>query len=330
MKKGILAGVICITLILGSILPDYVSAAERKEIKAYEITGKIFQTDIICDWLLEGKADSAKIEQQKNGSITVQADESNLFMNNGMIEFERDKSVSDIETLFFYYILSDLVKIEEPYIKDQQHYDACNEAVIEQIETACQLGEGESIQLNSSCCLDKEILEQLAQELEKYGEEHMDTSKWTAEEYIGLEYELVKDNIPVMGVKEPTQGYYLDIAGAAPVYIRVLLGDERILGLSIQGMFEEKKNNMVSIISKEEAIRIAEEEEADIILKKGNISDEVKLEYVPIPDWNTGDGTPIELRTYWCIIKEIEEGEEKYTEAVRINAITGGNLSYGE
>ena len=49
-----------------------------------------------------------------------------------------------------------------------------------------------------------------------------------------------------------------------------------------------------------------------------------------IPDWTTEISKPIELRPYWCIIKNVEEDGEQYITADRINAITGGNLSYGE
>ena len=130
-------------------------------------------------------------------------------------------------------------------------------------------------------------LVEVSEKLKQYGEENIDTSAWNAEEYTGLEYEILKDGIPVMGSEEPTQGYYLDIQQAIPAYVRVLMGDGKLIGVSIQEMFEEKSVYSTPILSSEEALGILQKEDEEIISDKTGEIEEIKLEYVMIPDWTT-------------------------------------------
>ena len=239
---------------------------------------------------------------------------------------------SDIETLCFYYILPGLIDINEFVNADSVEMvdDSEDERIKNQIEHICEYKENETLQLIRSCKLSKETLVEVSEKLKQYGEENIDTSAWNAEEYTGLEYEILKDGIPVMGSEEPTQGYYLDIQQAIPAYVRVLMGDGKLIGVSIQEMFEEKSVYSTPILSSEEALGILQKEDEEIISDKTGEIEEIKLEYVMIPDWTTEISKPIELRPYWCIIKNVEEDGEQYTTADRINAITGGDLSYGE
>ena len=108
------------------------------------------------------------------------------------------------------------------------------------------------------------------------------------------------------------------------------MGDGKLIGVSIQEMFEQKSVYSTPILSSEEALGILQKEDEEIISDKTGEIEEIKLEYVMIPDWTTEISKPIELRPYWCIIKNVEEDGEQYTTADRINAITGGDLSYGE
>ena len=108
------------------------------------------------------------------------------------------------------------------------------------------------------------------------------------------------------------------------------MGDGKLIGVSIQEMFEEKSVYSTPILSSEEALGILQKEDEEIISDKTGEIEGIKLEYVMIPDWTTEISKPIELRPYWCIIKNVEEDGEQYTTADRINAITGGDLSYGE
>ena len=333
MRKRIVLTMMLLTVCAGgtnSIFAD--ENVEKNEVEVYEISLKKFDYNKVCKWLLEKESQECNIISQKNGSFIIQLEESSVYINEGTIEYKKDDMVSDIETLCFYYILHGLIDVNESVNTDSAEMvdDSEDEKIKNQIEYICEFKENETLQLIRSCKLSKETLVKVSEKLKQYGEENIDTSAWNAEEYIGLEYEILKDGIPVMGSEEPTQGYYLDIQQAIPAYVRVLLGDGKLIGVSVQEIFEEKSVNSTAILSEEEALRILQKEEEEIISDKAGEIEEIKLEYIMIPDWTTEISKPIELRPYWCIIRIVEEDGEQYTIADRINAITGGDLSYGE
>ena len=333
MRKKILLTMMLLTVCASGTNSIFATEnVEKNEIEVYEISLKKFDYNKVCEWLLEKEPQECNIISQKNGSLIIESEESSVYVNEGTIEYKKDDMTSDIETLCFYYILPGLIDINEFVNADSGEMvdDSEDERIKNQIEHICEFKENETLQLIRSCKLSKETLVEVSEKLKQYGEENIDTSAWNAEEYTGLEYEILKDGIPVMGSEEPTQGYYLDIQQAIPAYVRVLMGDGKLIGVSIQEMFEEKSVYSTPILSSEEALGILQKEDEEIISDKTGEIEEIKLEYVMIPDWTTEISKPIELRPYWCIIKNVEEDGEQYTTADRINAITGGDLSYGE
>lgn len=288
----------------------------------YQITEKTFDETTASQILFHDM--EVEKEKMKNGSIIVQSGERVLWLTNGDISYKQNENASTEELLIFQYLNSEMF---EDYWTDEKIEE--NEAVYYKISDLCELAEDEELRLVRAGKFNRQLLEQMQLKLKEYGQD-LGIEIWNAEEYTALEYELYKDGIPLMGLNEPKQGYYLELFGVDPVYVRALVGDGEILCLTVQGLFEIQDSDRAELITREEALQIAEKEREEISSDSIWEMKEIRLEYVPIPDWTDTMLEPKELVPYWCVIGIKSNGEETYEEAVRINAVTGGNLAYGE
>ena len=109
--------------------------------------------------------------------------------------------------------------------------------------------------------------------------------------------------------------------------MRVLLQDGKINAFLINNGYETIEEKEADIISAEEALEIEIGNYSDIISDEVKTIQEIKLEYIAIPDWNSGSPSGKEWIPYWCFIRSDSEGD---LYADRINGVTGGNLAYGE
>lgn len=172
-------------------------------------------------------------------------------------------------------------------------------------------------------------MQDIIEKLKGVEEDIDEIEDWEGNEYIALEYEIEKNNILMMGREEPTQGYEIDVIGAQPTYIQVLVANGEILNLEAYGLVSVDSCEEVIILSEEEALDIASKEYEDILTSETRELMNVKLEYVAVPNWTMESPQPNKMIPYWCIINIIK-GDEEYEDVIRINAINGGNLSYGE
>ncbi|MCM1499554.1 MAG: hypothetical protein NC124_13900 [Clostridium sp.] len=304
---------------------------EQSGMFTYQISAKEFDREAVCDVLLEGYDTSKMPQEQENGSTIIDVGESSLLMGKGSLEYQKDNNAANIGSMLFYYVIPEV--LDTAHDSESEADVLKEEAEVKEIESKvaglCISEDNERLNLSRAVKMEKSELENILSELRKSGEYTDDITQWEAEEYIGLQYEMVKDDIPVMGLEEPNQGYKIDIWAAQPAYVQVLIGNGRILYMSARGLVQAGENEEVMVISKEEAVRAAEKETEDVLSDMDWKTEEVKLEYVSIPDWSVDFPQPKEMVPYWCIIKK-NEGEEVYEAAVRINAVTGGNLAYGE
>lgn len=304
---------------------------DQSEVRIYQISAREFDREAVCDAVLENYDTSKMPPEQENGSTIIDVGESSLLIGKGSLEYQQNSNASNIGSLFFYYVIPGLLDtVHDPKSEADTLKDNADVKEIEnKIAGLCVSEDGEKLNLSRAVRMEKGELQDILSELQKNGEQTDEITEWDADEYIGLEYEIVKEDIPVMGLEEPDQGYKMEIWAAQPAYIQIVIGNGRILYLTARGLVQSGESEQVTVISREEAIRIAEKENEDILSDTNWTTEEVKLEYVSIPDWSADLPQPKELIPYWCIIQK-DGGEESYQTAVRINAVTGGDLSYGE
>ena len=295
--------------------------------RQYQIQWKEFDKKLVCDVLLENFDESNIPPEQKNGTTIIEQGNRSLFLtSNGGLDYLDSQDAAYIGTLFFYYLFGELTNkevdlhSEVKYLQDVELVQKAEEEISEIVGT-------EELHLNRACRLTREELADLEKALKEV-EEGMETvGQWEAEEYIAVEYTLTKDNIIIMGIDEPQQPYVMDVWGAQAAYIQAVLGEGKILYLSMRGIIETTgEEEVVTLITKEEAVEIVKAAEANVVSGDTWKNQEIQLEYVPVPDWTASIPEPETLIPYWCIIRSNGEAES----VIRINAVTGGNLAYGE
>lgn len=299
----------------------------EEHLRQYSIQWMEFDKKIACDVLLDDFDESAIPPEQENGTTMIEVGDSSLFLtSNGALDYQRNQDAACIGNLFFYYLFGDLTNMEVDLYDEAKRIQT--ESVVQKAgkEIGLIIGNEEFL-LNRASSLTREELRNLEEVLKEVETGMEVVGQWQAEEYMALEYVLVKDNIAIMGLDEPQQPYVIDIWGAQAAYIQAILGDGKILYLSMRGMVDIiDEGQDVIRITREQAVEIAKSAEADIVSDDVWKNQEIWLEYVPVPDWSASVLKPNTLTPYWCIVRSDGELES----VIRINAVTGGNLAYGE
>lgn len=143
-----------------------------------------------------------------------------------------------------------------------------------------------------------------------------------------MEYELTKDGLPIYsGINEPGISMAVETFWTAETRITMLLDQDGIRYITGRGgIFDASPEAEVqTIISEEVALEAVKGIYANTILSSQITISRIWLEYVVVPDWKEKE--QYKLVPYWCVKIDSPSGNSS---AERINAITGGNLSYGE
>ena len=185
--------------------------------------------------------------------------------------------------------------------------------------------------------LNKEILTELEEkyrQTQKYQEDAQTRKETTvddwsdADEIYYMEYELTKDGLPIYsGINEPGISMAVETFWTAETRITMLLDKDGIRYIASRGgIFDASPEaEAQTIISAEAALEAVKEIYVNTILSSQVTISRIWLEYVVVPDWEEKE--QYKLVPYWCVQIDSPSGNSS---AERINAITGGNLSYGE
>lgn len=211
-------------------------------------------------------------------------------------------------------------------------------------ENAIQMGKerikeltGQDSEVLAAYALNREILTELEEEYrqtQKYQEDaqrgkETTVDDWSdADEIYYMEYELTKDGLPIYsGINEPGISMAVETFWTAETRITMLLDKDGIRYIvSRGGIFDASPEaEAQTIISAEAALEAVKEIYVNAILSSQITISRIWLEYVVVPDWEEKE--QYKLVPYWCVQIDSPSGNSS---AERINAITGGNLSYGE
>lgn len=312
---------------------EYITINESQKTTVYEygISSKKLNREKICNYFLPDYDVNNMPEEQANGFTFVDSGDKTLAMGKGRIQYSINDDADVKSEIMFYYLFPDLLELGYDTKSDitDVEKDEDIKKIKQEIEDLILESDDEKIKLNRALKIEKKELQDIIKKIEKVEEDIYEIEDWEGNEYIALEYEIEKNNILMMGIEEPAQGYEVDVIGAQPTYIQVLVANGEILNLEASGLVSVDNYEEVIILSKEEALNIASREYEDVLTNETRELLNVKLEYVVIPDWTEETSQPNRMIPYWCIINTIN-GDEKYEDAIRINAINGGNLSYGE
>ncbi|MCM1112594.1 MAG: two-component system regulatory protein YycI [Muribaculum sp.] len=149
-----------------------------------------------------------------------------------------------------------------------------------------------------------------------------------ADEIYYMEYELTKDGLPIYsGVNEPGISIAVETFWTAEIRITMLLDQDGIRYIAGRGVLFDASPGAEAqtIISAEAALETVKEIYVNTLCDSQVTISRIWLEYVVVPDWKEKE--QYQLAPYWCVQIDSPSGNSSVE---RINAITGGNLSYGE
>ncbi len=211
-------------------------------------------------------------------------------------------------------------------------------------ENAIQMGKerikeltGQDSEVLAVYALNREILTELEGEYRQTQNYQEDAQRgkettvydWSdADEIYYMEYELTKDDLPIYsGINEPGISMAVETFWTAEIRITMLLDKDGIRYIvSRGGIFDASPEaEAQTIISAEAALEAVQEIYLNTVLSSQVTISRIWLEYVVVPDWEEKE--QYKLVPYWCVQIDSPSGNSI---AERINAITGGNLSYGE
>ena len=211
-------------------------------------------------------------------------------------------------------------------------------------ENAIQMGKekikeltGQDSEVLAAYALNQEILTELEKkyrQTQKYQEDAQTGKETTvddwsdADEIYYMEYELTKDGLPIYsGINEPGISMAVETFWTAETRITMMLDKDGIRYIAGRGgIFDASPEaEAQTIISAEAALEAVKEIYVNTILSSQVTISRIWLEYVVVPDWEEQE--QYKLVPYWCVQIDSPSGNSS---AERINAITGGNLSYGE
>ena len=196
---------------------------------------------------------------------------------------------------------------------------------------------GQDSEVIAAYALNREILTELEEQYrqtQKYQEDaqrgkETTVDDWSDEDEIYyMEFELTKDGLPIYsGVNEPGISMAVETFWTAETRITMLLDKDGIRYIASRGgIFDASPEaEAQTIISAEAALEAVKEIYVNTILNSQVTISRIWLEYVVVPDWEVKE--QYKLVPYWCVQIDSPSGNSS---AERINAITGGNLSYGE
>lgn len=147
-----------------------------------------------------------------------------------------------------------------------------------------------------------------------------------------IAYALTKDGLPIYnGLDEPGISMAVDLFWDSATNVTMLIDKDSIRYLYCRnGLFDVKPDTQTqALISAETALEKVKDIYSNTIISSKATISRIWLEYIPVPYTENPD--LFRLSPYWCVQTDwLEEDGHVSSSAERINAVTGGNLSYGQ
>lgn len=311
----------------------------NENVKIYEAVAKEFSSDILSKYFF---SDLSKVKQNDNpnGTDLTAEDGSALFVGKGTFDYSSGKSIEDIEYLIQGAYMSELdyQNKNDEAIRSLGEHQVVKNALAEIEQLYCP-DENEKIEILNGIKIEaKKLLDRQKMEMEKMDlQDYIDIGKYheVDETMIpGDSYYLIlgvsKNGIPIMGMQEPYVSTADEDAIYENTYIKMVVDPTGIKSIRVAGAYSYVETDDATILSPEEACDTIKKKYDMQILTSENVITKVWLEYVFVPDFKAENmfekGM---LQPYWCFEILDEAGaEDSYAE--RINAVSGGDLSYGE
>ncbi len=316
----------------------------------YNVIGKQFDADKFTSLLIKdrevNKTAKEEISNPFMKEIITSSNNEELIIWNSSLRYQRDKRIGNI-----HYLINSKYRYEienKTFLVKDLDKIAQNEIVsknIEGLEDAYNKDVNERFKLLTVVEVTADDLIKEQNELSKrpgYEAEIESGMKESIEDWNGigtlyyLEYCITRGDIPLFGKKEAFIQSSISGMFYQNSYLSVIVSDNGIEYLDIQGAWDIMKESEISLISVESAIEKLKDKYSNEIISSKSEIDKIWLQYMFVADVNDETNNSGVLTPYWCFQRSYIDGEDLegnkyyYYEADRINAVTGGDLAYGK
>lgn len=293
-------------------------------VSSYKITPHKCNIQTAARQLFDDYTENVSIDTNSNTDISsIDINNGSLTVGPGILNYYKDDSSGNAGNIF------EMLFINQSS-DGQLALAQCKDITDKWAEKVTDLCEIEDSQVLQPQLVYKMSAADLKNSYSSYNDNNSEGLEIDDGNYIGIDYSLTFDDIPLMNDTEPGEGYNSDIWAAQACYIHLVIFDDSIVNLSCNGLFTYTKDETNSIISKDEAISVIQKEQDNVISDSVPKISDCYLEYVEVPDWDSQNPDVVALVPYWCVIQTYKEEGEETRAAARVNAFTGGELSYGE
>lgn len=314
-------------------------SAYDENVKLYEAAAKEFSADTLSKRFF---SDVSKVKQNDNpnGIDLESEDGSALFVTKGYFDYFYSQDIEDIKYLIQGTYFSELnyQNKNDEVIKKLGERQVVKD-ILKDIEQIYNPGQNEKIALLNGVELEAgKLLERQKLEIEKFdlqndidnGRYHKVDETMIPKDCYYLIFGITKNGIPIIGAQEP----YVLTADEDAIYentcIQVIADTTGIKSIQVSGAYSFTERETAVILSPKEACNaIQKKYDMQILTSEYEIS-RVWLEYVFVPDVTAENtlekGT---LQPYWCF-EIIDKADAENSYADRINAVSGGDLAYGD
>lgn len=310
-----------------------------ENVKVYEVTEKEFSVDTLSRRFF---SDSSKVNQNDNpnGIDLETEDGSTLFVTKGYFDYFFNHDIEDIKYLIQGTYFSELnyQNKDDEVIKKMGERQVVKD-ILEDIEQIYNPSEDEKIELLNGVELDAgKLLERQKLEIEKLdlqydidsGRYHKVDETMIPKDCYYLILGISKNEIPILGAQEPYVLTADEDAIYENTYMEVIADATGIKSIRVSGAHSFTEKDTVVILPPKEACNAIQKKYDMQILTSDYEITRVWLEYVFVPDVTAENmlekGT---LQPYWCF-EIIDKTDAENSYADRINAVSGGDLAYGD
>lgn len=302
---------------------------ENNQVKTcivYKTTGKEFDIDTVKEIFWNDMPDLLQEEDEQKGSFQItNAEGGSLYAEPGRLEYQEKEGMVDLLMLVKYCFWNKINNMDAKKIEALSNQTTVKNAVaqlsqvyiLEDEEEFC-LQKGVKITMTDVIKKQKEMTENLITQ----SETQKLTKRYLGKDAYYLSFIVEKQGIPMASDNEPG---FLTAEGNPNVQatnVEIIVDENGIQYLSIQGAFVLEENKEENIITAQEAVQYIKNGYDDQIIEESRTFDNVWLEYAFVSTTSFEDYHKGTLEPYWVFV----DSENDIAE--RINAITGDNFRF--
>lgn len=298
-----------------------VQGQEITSCTTYNTAGKTFDKSTMEEIFWKDTSELKSEEDKEENSYWIEDSVGgSLYADSGSLSYEINDSVNDLLILVGYCYVNEMrEKSQEEKTAILQTSTVQN--AMQKLNEIYQLGDGEEFSILQGVKINMEDI------IKTQNDNNMSDMKTMTQDMLGndayyLAFAVEKQGVPLASQVEPDIISVSENPNTQTTGITMIVDENGIKLLSIQGAYELNEETNETIITAQEAVGYVAKEYENQISEDSVTFDKVWLEYVFSSGTSLTEFSSGTLQPYWIFVDSNENMAE------RINAITGENFKY--